>query len=823
MYKQILTAGIILTVLSSFFFTSCSPINFMTRIKRTPGEYSVNYCEPNIKAPKSFENRKLWIVFSDRENNITLKNPGGKVQFKTLEFLEPLVVIGERGDYLRVAKYDAGNIDKDLLRRKFKDRKKAEYCGWINKGNLLLTRQSVTDIASGFKNKQVALISDTIPTDDPGVFFTKDSIKLFSDVNLTAEVGKMPLHGIIYTLKRSADRKKALIAKKTVITPDSVRHEVLGWVHTSLVGDIGQRLHVETYNIPEDYFLFMDKAKNDTLTIPTYTYFESDNISATYDNLRYSPVKAWSKQDSSIHIKTNLSIPVLDQRDNFVFNVNGEKISYNKFRQLEGDLKNINLMFVFEGRKQLLENYSALVNIVQNLQSSIEGNKEDFNFSFGSVLSVQGKDSGSGVLLKKQEFTSDYNQLIDHLICESENIGRYGPLSVTQTWSGVREAVNMIEQRKEDTNLMIILGESGYSEAVDTFLLNRIADANCRILGFQLHGKVDNESNNFVLQIESMINHYAAKKIKTKRDVIVYADQLRKQNRYKESSKNTYKLDFPDRSMTQGWIVFPEKNESMPLEILINSIDSIITEIKWDNNKLISSIDSAFVAVGYHRFKYDSLFIGYFNPINKFDKKLPSYFTESPVWNLPTYEVTIPDSLETSLNYHLLLSKKELEGLSLFYDALCANEVDYKYKGKKKKSRKICNCPDDEIMKEPEVDDSGEPEYMSTRSIRRKLRALYFYELRNNKLCKPKKRILKKMTLAEAQKNIFGIPTYSPILEKYTLNDIRKKKKLSDAELDELIIYIKSRKANFYEYLQNKNMHKSNGETYYWIDQKLLP
>ena len=41
---------------------------------------------------------------------------------------------------------------------------------------------------------------------------------------------------------------------------------------------------------------------------------------------------------------------------------------------------------------------------------------------------------------------------------------------------------------------------------------------------------------------------------------------LRKYHEYREVNKNVYCLDFPNRSMTQGWVVFPQKQENLPLE-----------------------------------------------------------------------------------------------------------------------------------------------------------------------------------------------------------------------------------------------------------------
>lgn len=805
-------------------FSSCGSINRFTRIKNTPREYSLNYCGDIIKAPKTDLNKKVWVVFSDRANNASYQNPGGKVKMKEVGFLEPFVVIKEKGDFLQIVKYDPSIIDANLLSKKFKDHKKAHYYGWIGKSHLLLTSESVTDIASGFKNKQIGVFSDTTALSEPNLYFIKDSIKTFKDVNLSVSNGAIPFHEIVYTLKISSDRQKTLLAKKTEISPDSVKTDVLGWVHSSLLDNIGQRLHINLQTIPKDYLLFKNKAACDTLGLSEYELGESLNISRRHKSMKYADLKSWCLQDSLFKLRVNIALPLLDQRDNYVFNVNGGKISYSRFKTLEKDLKKVNIVFVFEGKEQILQNFPAMVNVVQNLQPKFEQDQDGFIYKYGSVIAVQGADTLNRALIREKKLTSDYTEFMEHLISETQNLGKFKPLPTGHTWSGVRAGVDLIKNRNDETNLLVIMGEAGYSEGVDTLLLNKISEANCRILGFQLHGEVNNASNNFVLQIENMINYSAYKKLSSKKNIIVYADQLRKQNKYKESAKNVYKLDFPAKSMTPGWILFPEKDATLSLDILTNSIDSLITEIKWDNNNLTNSLYKAFNTVGNHRFRYDSVFVDYHKGRLDMNKKLPTYFSQIPAWYLPSQEVTIPDSINKNLDYHLLLSKKELDELNLFIESVCANEVDYKYKGKKSKKQKICNCPDDAVIEaNTNVDNSQQSDYMSTRKIRNKMQKTYLGELKTCKLCKIKTKHLKRYTLAEAQRRIVGCPTYSPLLEKYTIDDIKKKKIITDSELDTLISYIKLKKENLDKYLHNADKFESNGQMYYWIDQRLLP
>lgn len=62
------------------FLWGCAPVNRFTQLKKLPRDYSENYQIPGIKAPKSGEHKKPWIVWSDRVGNATCVNLGGRVK-----------------------------------------------------------------------------------------------------------------------------------------------------------------------------------------------------------------------------------------------------------------------------------------------------------------------------------------------------------------------------------------------------------------------------------------------------------------------------------------------------------------------------------------------------------------------------------------------------------------------------------------------------------------------------------------------------------------------------------------------------------------------
>lgn len=811
---------------------SCGPINYFTRIKKVPREYSLNYCGEDIKAPSSEINKESWIVFSDRDENYTYQNPGGKVKYKKTNFLDPFFVIGVKGDYLKLVKYDPSIIENSILSSKFKDRKKAEYYGWIHKSRVILNRYTTTDIASNFRNKSIVMISDTISLSEPALYFKDDSVKVFKNPELSILNKTISFYDIVYTLKYTADRSKQVIVYKQQVHPDSVQSDVAGWIHSGLVQNIGQRLFIDKKDILDNNLLFTNKNKLDTLDISD-SIIEINELKARYYNKTLSniPVTSFSEKDSTFRLKLRLPMPVINQSLNYVFNVNGNKIYYNQFNELQKNLNLFNIIFVFESKREIIDNFPAMINVIQNLQPLFEEDTKT-NYRYGAVLATGGNYRDKKPFIRTQALTPQYNDLLEFLIGESEILNNYAPLPTEATWSGVRKATEMLSDHKNETNLMVIIGESGYAENVDSTLVRKISDLNTRILGFQVYNEEDNPGNNFVLQVQNLINYYADRNKTTKREKIVFTDQLNNNNRYREAARNIYALDYPKRSMSQGWVLFPEKQAASSLDMLANSIDTIVSEIKSDNNDIIYSLNKAFNTVGNHRYTYDSIFIDYFNLKNPINNKISTYFTKMPLWYIPSHSFDLKkqtldaDSVIHKPAFLVLLSKEELDNVVDFIDRLSAKEPDYKYSASKRKTKKVCDCPDDDEFEEPqpeEFDENGAPIYRSTGGIRRYLQNVYLTELRTCKLCNITKAELKTYSLALAQQKIMGCPTYTELLKKYLIDDIRNPEVISDKELDSLILYFKTKKDNLVKYIQNADTFESNGQTYYWVNQNYLP
>ena len=816
--------------------SSCGPVNVISRFKRTPREFSLNYCYSDMRAPKSRLSEETWIVFSDRDNNDTYQNPGGKIVLKQMAFMDAFFVIREKGEFLQLVKYDPKLVEENPRARIIKNRKQADYYGWVRRSNLLLTKQSSLDMATGFKNKAVSMIVDSLAISQLPLIFDTDSILTYKDDVMTVPNCKIPVHEILYILKTSIDGRKFLVSKKTQLNPLEAATEALGWISTSIAKEIGQRLFVETKSIPlENEPVFLDKQCIEPLVIDAFESHEINLYTKNDPPFRFAPVRSYQVDESFIRFNTALPAPLIDKSRAHVLNLNGNKIMYPDFLDLEKNLRKLNVIFVFEFRERVLQEFPNLISVVQNLQSLINAEDDPYRYKFGTVLSYREDASPTSHQLKSYGLTDSFFELLDFLTAEIDSVPSYQPITDRQAWLGLRQAVEMMEEYPDETHLMIVVGESGFeSEKADSTLVKRIAAVNGRIVGYQIFNKtLSNYDNNFVLQIENMIDNYARYDIPLRRERLVFTNQFKPEVHYRESMRNVYALD-QQKSMTQGWILFPAKSTEMQHDILSLSVDTIFSEIKQDNDDVIDCLSRAFAEFSERYYRYAPSWATYNGQDSLWQinrellRRMPG---KLPAWYMQSLPVAV-DPENAVLDYHLLLSESEMKEIIGFLADITRYEPDYKYKGKKEKVKR-CNCPDDNLTTE-EVrasellyDKTGDPIYLNTRKIRYHIYNSYLSRLHSSYQMRTTKRYkLKHYSFAHAEIEIVGNPSKDFLLHNNKIRDLKRKKYMKDTELDMLILYLKHKRTtleNYIMYKNEKNSFVSNGESFYWIQRDFFP
>lgn len=779
----------------SLLLSGCGPVNKFTNLRKLPREYSENYSIEGIKAPRSEVHFKPWVVYSDRVDNAAYVNPGGRIKSMDVAPWEPFLVIKKEGDYLRLIKYKAENIKNN----RFAERKKAEYVGWMHTSRLILSPSSVTDVRSGLHDKLLTAIADTSAILSPEEYLvTADSLKVFGEPELQKQSAAVGLHTIVYALKYSPDGRSVLVAKTPDVTVEKVGEEVLGWVPKAMLAQMGRQIFAQTSLAGEQ---------------------------KQPDALKYSPVIRPYHTDSAYTFKSGVFMPVIDKTGNKVFNIDGQAMLYGHSRRIKENLKKMTVIFSMEQSSHLPEQYPKLLNAIQNLQSlfSISGSSQVYQFG-GAIATNRG--------VEIIPLTSDYETLVDRMTELSSLITTDKKASLP-AWAAMEKALTLLDNQSASVNLIIEIGEKGeMQEEAPASVAGLLSKNNCRLLGWQLYASNEESYNNYILQLSDMIRKYADYQTIHKREILLYADQFVACNLMREAHSNFFMLDYPYASMSQGGFLFPEKGELLSMELFAGAVDSIVTQIRTDQHVLSESIDRAFSTVGNAKDRFDRALAHEFRlpadmkPGKDFKKMFGG---KSPVWYKEMPRIAVPDS---SMQIRLLLSEAELKQMKERMETLCAMEVDIKDKTKPKKgkTKKLCRYleetehPEDEALT-PGQEDAGskiDTVYVSTKKVRRHLYKFYMSELRNCKVCRLKRKEIRRYPLSYAHRQVFGVPANGVLLEAITVKGLKKRKKLSDAELDALIGYFKHCKEEFGKKFAEEQF-PSGGQEYYYINTKLLP
>lgn len=781
--RQICIAGILI-----LFVAGCGPVNLFTRVKHIPREYSENYGTDNVLARRSEINRQPWIVWSERGDNPSFQRPGGKVVVKKHDFATPFAVIGKKRNYLKLVAWTPDLLDNG----KIADRKKAEYCGWMDKNKLLATASGLTDILTDCKRGSLTAITDTCALFQPETFCRPDSAMVYAGPDLSVQHGMIALHSMVYRMKKSDDAGKWLIASVPLIGPEG--KEILGWIDGRMLKETSRELYIETD--------------------------EAEDLPAL---LSPAPMIAPVLDDSIIRFTTLKPLPVIDPTDNCIYNVDGNKITWNDRRRYERQLRRIDVVFAFEPGNNLEERFPTLVNAVQNMSAFFE----DSHFLYRFIAAVP-DSKGSLVIIE----TSTLNELADWLMQHPPVAREAG-----RDWQTLRHVLRLLPHSEATPRLIVSIGDRlKGGETADSALMKRMSDVNGCFLGFQYRAAAGDSYNNYVLQAASLIQGYAGIIARKKRQYTVFTDQIRRENQFSENNRNSYMLDYPGRSVTQGLIVFPETGGELPDDLLVSSVDTLLKQIKDNSRMLTGSFERAFRTAGNSKDRYDASLASYWNisPQRKIDTAYRTVFAGSyPLWIKDSDTLTAAYTQSTCGKFFLLAGEEETAEIKEFVEGLSKQEVDTKDENKVKQRKRTVKSVRKEMRRRglyswpsevviPTPDTLSSIGYASTRKVRKHLYRHYRKIAGRGPIPLSGKK-LKTTSLADIQAHITRLPSVTPALENIQLKDIKKKKILKDTELDDLVRYFKTCKTRFGSALSPANTLQAGTMKYYRIPMNTLP
>jgi len=528
-----------------------------------------------------------WIVYSDREENaMQLKRRKSAGMSGKSEFLATFVVLDERDDMLKLAAYKPGMVDNGMMKRKA-----VKKSGWLPKERVLLWNNSLRNTATGNVPKAVLVSnsSDVLLSIDK--YLENDSIKVFTGPSLTNTTGKKLAVGqLVYLYKQSEDGERMMIGAKPSFDADSVKNDVYGWVSKNVVSVWGEQTAIKpkAKDLSGNPIGFYQDTTAKTDFKPVVTdaaLFGRNAFERTF------PVVSYNEQ--ARNTKTNFLINPLNYEANKIYNILGNPIYYSRFKEILDNNRKLNVVFVVD-MSQNNRLYLPLVkSFLQELQLKFMTPSYYQQVRFGGVV-YKDNTCGTGAMSSKlsdnyRDVTTFLEQKVSGMSCPDTYLEQ--PVN-----SGLIEAGRLLSSAANETNIVVVIGTTGADEERTQSAIQDLTRVNARMIFFQTQAKSDNAYNNFVLLAEKIVTNSAENIAMLKKEKIVNQNDFLISNNFSlaQEVEGTYSLDFPNTSMSQGFVLFPKKGQVMPAKSLKAAIDTMIGQVTSDNIRIDSSLSAYF-------------------------------------------------------------------------------------------------------------------------------------------------------------------------------------------------------------------------------------
>lgn len=556
---------------------------------KTPDPDYYGTIEQNMAINGYPKKNSSWIAFSDRNKNMPFYKKEKNQSQKEIKYLEPLMVV----DYSRNSKrVKVAEYNPDALMKKVSSKSLKTY-GWIPEENLLLWNNALSDRVTGFIMKAAIVPNNSDVVNNSKAYIKNDSAVVYSSPSFSEAVEKkIPIGQIVYVYKKSTDNKGYLVGKTPTVTVDDIKNNIYGWISANMLSVWGQKSAIK----------FNEKLKNDSLQqVGVYT-----SAPKTMADLPVITLANASQRDkitnifpvSTDHNKTATKFftNAFDYSPNFIFNAIGEKLSFNRYKEIVNKSKNLNIVFTLNISAENRP-YSSIANsIIQDIQLKIANLSYYRNVKYGVVLY---KNNSCGENIESSELTAEYNDLfkfIDEKIMSMRCEGVGGQPAN----AALGRAGELLGTALDETNIVVLVGSSSDASNASSNTIRLLSKARAKLISYQTISRSQDVYSDFVLLAENTIANTAANITELNKEKIADQSLILNKNNFNlvGDDQGFYYLDYPKSSMTQGYSIFPKKREENSNAFLIKALDSLLSQVTDENKTIEKSLTKYFKSEG---------------------------------------------------------------------------------------------------------------------------------------------------------------------------------------------------------------------------------
>lgn len=760
------------------FLGSCSVQN----VRRTPTPALYTKIDSNFYANGFPKQHMPWVVYSDRSRNKI--NPTKKDNlhaiYKETAFLTPFIVLQKNNGMLKLAEYKA-----DLINDGKAAKKAVKVVGWLPEDRLLLWSNSLKNSKTGFASKAALVVNHQDVIKGAEKFIENDSAFVFTGPDLLNKTGeKIRLGSLVYIYKQSEDKKRLLIGKQQSAIPDSIQHTIYGWINSQMLSIWGERSALKV----NGGSLGIKLQAHEADTGLRQNAIESKELNQRTGLAGIYPNASSVKFANQIKYFTN----VFDYDKNKIYNVLGHPIYYRKYKDILSENRKLNVIFVLDVSNNNRLYIPAAKSLLQEMQLNLVNSPYFTDIKFGGVVY---KQNSCGVSPLHSSLSRNYRDIalffedrIAQLTCRDLDI-------VQPVDRGLLAATNMLAGAEDETNLIVLIGTTADQNMQSQRAINALTQANAKLIFFQTQSKSADAYNDFVLLGQKLVVSSSINIAERKKEKIVNQNDLLIDNNYSLTTGETgvYSLDYPKQSMTQGFVIFPKKGESMQVGVLKSAIDTLLVQVTHDNKQIDSTLTTYFRSeIGVNNTKVADAYTALF-PLP--EPYIPSAIASSLLNQNTSFLIDAvftgdADSIAANLKPGILVNELEYDQLQAFYTQAYTTVFSHLKRGKR--------------------------EGLST--------YIKFVSKNTPSLIKIKRRQLKKMPMGELLRITTGFTTNGNSSMDMTAKEWIKSR---DIKLDSVLRYVEQ----FKEIAELMRVSKGDaairmeheGQVFYWLNEAFIP
>lgn len=520
---------------------------------------SYNFGQKGIMRSKRF-----WIVYSDRDNNVTYTEPGGTTRHSVLNLNDKLRIAQVTMDgYALVYSEPVEDIAYPMISQY------AESKGWIHVDKLLLWHSCLAN-ESGIYNKALLCVN---LNKQRGA----DLGKLYANPENREKYETLETNmNFYYVMKREGNLSLLASTHKMDGISDKV---LLGWVAEQSYVAWNQRSCLEMTWDKDDVEHFARRGE-------IVNIFEDSDLKQITTTLKYN-VKEGGAQDKYFYRMHPdfLRFPLLDNGTDNLYNCSAFMTAGGKSFTISNDdsgaltdsenklreLTNINIGIVIDGTRSMKDFYSP---VQEAVSKGVKFFGDRYNVKVGAVIYRDYTDGE--YVTEKCRLTHPENPALERFLSDGGNYGiksnSRDKTSTEAMYMGIDVALDQLGFIKGQTNLILVVGDCGNNRndkrISEDDLIAKLVEKNVHVMGFQVRRKSHDAYELFTSQMIDLMRKSLEVKYKMLNEGVKV--ELRE-------TKDGYTLENNVKSNIYiGTHNYPELNTEMPLSVLSDMIQEAI-------------------------------------------------------------------------------------------------------------------------------------------------------------------------------------------------------------------------------------------------------